>query len=76
MPTKRLFLLKKLLLRDPCVQSIIRAAITGEANYRKVVENLSDSTAYRRRTSVKCVIEFALDLPETKHLLDQIVWDL
>ena len=68
--------LKKLLLRDPCVQAIIRAAIAGEAIYRKVVENLSDSTAYRRRTSVKCVIEFALDLPETKHLLNQIVWDL
>lgn len=52
--------LKKLTLRDPCIQAIVRAATTGEANYRKVVENLSDSTAYRRRTSVRCAVEFAL----------------
>ena len=68
--------LKKLILRDPCIQAIVRAATTGEAHYRKVVENLSDSTAYRRRTSVRCAVEFALDLPEIRDLLDRIVWDL
>lgn len=68
--------LKKLILRDPCIKAIVRTAAAGETNYRKVVENLSDSTAYRRRTSVRCAVEFALDLPEIRCLLDQIVWDL
>jgi len=72
----RNLILKKLLLRDPCIQEIIRAAIVGCANYKNVATCLSDSTAYRRRSSVKCVVEFALDFPETKKLLDQIVWDL
>ncbi len=68
--------LKKLILRDPCIQAIVQAAVAGEANYRRVVENLSDSTAYRRRTSVRCAVEFALDLPEINNLLDRIIWDL
>lgn len=68
--------LKKLILRDPCIQAIVQAAVAGEANYRRVVETLSDSTAYRRRTSVRCAVEFALDLPETNNLLDRIIWDL
>lgn len=68
--------LKKLILRDPCIQAIVQAAVAGEANYRRVVENLSDSTAYRRRTSVRCAVEFALDLPEINNLLNRIIWDL
>lgn len=68
--------LKKLLFRDPCIQAIIQAAINGTANYKEIVKCLSNTTAYRRRTSVKHAVEFALDLPGTKYLLERICWDL
>ena len=68
--------LRRLLLRDRCVQLILKDAINGTANYRSIVNCLSDTTAYRRRTSVKCVVEFALGEPETQALLDHIDWEL
>lgn len=68
--------LRKLLLRDPCIQLIVKQAYSGEANYRTVVKCLSDSTAYRRRTSVKCAVEFALGDETTKMILNNIVWEV
>jgi len=69
-------ILRKLLLRDHCIKVIVKQAMMGQANYRSIVKKLSDSTAYRRRTSVKCAVEFALGSPDTKHLLSNIVWDI
>lgn len=68
--------LRRLLLRDRCIQLIVKDAVKGTANYRSIVKCLSDSTAYRRRTSVKCAVEFALGEPETQSLLDHIDWEL
>ena len=69
-------ILKKLLLRDPCIQSIVQKAVGGSANYRTIVETLSETTAYRRRTSVKCLVEFALGISNTRYLLERIDWEL
>ena len=68
--------LRRLLLRDHCIQLLISDAVKGFARYRSVVHCLSDSTAYRRRTSVKCAVEFALEEPDTQLLLNQIDWGL
>ena len=69
-------ILRKLLLRDPCIQLLVKQAYSGGANYRTVVKCLSDSTAYRRRTSVKCAVEFALGDETTKMILKNIVWEV
>lgn len=68
--------LQKLLLRDRCVQKIVHDAANGTAKYREIVETLSSSTAYRRRTSVKSVVEFALNCDETRALLEKIDWEM
>lgn len=68
-------ILRKLLLRDHCLQALIQKSLLGSVSYRSTVKQLSDSTAYRRRTSVKQLIEFALGFPETEYLLHHIMWD-
>lgn len=69
-------LLRRLIIRDHCVRKIIYSALHGGANYRSIVINLKDSTAYRRRTSVKCAVDFALDTPEALELGAKINWEL
>ncbi len=69
-------ILKKLLLRNKCIQLLIKGTFEGNADYRSTVSILSDSTAYRRRTNVKHAVEFALDYPNTNSILKQINWEM
>lgn len=68
--------LQKLILRDRCVRKIVYEALVGEISYKTIVRNLKDSTAYRRRTSVKCVVDFALDNPDAIFIKEKINWEL
>lgn len=69
-------ILKKLLLRDVCVKSILSKAFIGPVNYRDVVSFLSPSTMIRRRTNVKKLIEFILIDSERKIYLSNINWEV
>lgn len=68
--------LKKLLMRDLCIQTILKQALNGPANYREAVSALSDSTALRRRTNVLCLIEFILKGTECEDVLARIYWEM
>ena len=67
--------LQKLLLRDVCVKTIVRAALNGQVRYRDAVSNLSTSTAYRRRTNVRFLIEYVLGGTECEDALSRIDWE-
>ena len=69
-------ILKKLLLRDVCVKSILSKAFIGPVNYRDVVSFLSPSTMIRRRTNVKKLIEFILIDSEREIYLSNINWEV
>ena len=68
--------LQKLLLRDVCVRTIVRNALNGSTTYRNAVESLSLSTALRRRTNVKCLVEFVLSGTDREEALSRIDWEL
>lgn len=67
---------RKLFMRNPCVKYILFHAKNGGACYHDVVKTLSDSTAYRRRTSVRHIMEFILNTPESRYLLNEIDWEM
>lgn len=69
-------LLRKLLLRNQCVQLLLQQAINGEALYRDIARRMSVSTAMRRRTNVKCCIEFILEPESVQNLLQNINWEI
>jgi hypothetical protein len=69
-------ILKKLLLRDVCVKSILSKAFIGPVNYRDVVSFLSPSTMIRRCTNVKKLIEFILIDSEREIYLSNINWEV
>lgn len=68
--------LRKLMLRDPCVRQIISHALKGAIAYREITSALSDSTALRRRTNVKWLIEYVLTGTEYENALLQIDWNM
>ena len=68
--------LKKMLIRDICVRTIVKAALNGPATYREAVKALSPSTALRRRTNVKCLVDFVLAGTEREDVLSRIDWEL
>lgn len=69
-------ILRKLLLRDLCVKTIVKSALIGPTTYRDVVKALSPSTAIRRRTNVKCLIEFVLSGTDHEEVLSRIDWEV
>lgn len=73
---KKADFLRKLLLRNQCVQLLLRQAISGEAVYRDIANRLSESTAIRRRTNVKCFMEFILEPESVQYLLQNINWEI
>ena len=54
-------LLKAMLLRNPFIQAMIRVAITGYGSYGSLMKDLAESTARRRRQSVRHLLEFLLN---------------
>lgn len=68
--------LQKMLLRDLCVKTIVKNALNGQTSYREAVAALSKSTALRRRTNVKCLVEFVLNGTEREEALSRIDWEL
>lgn len=68
--------LKKLLLRDMCIHSIIHSALNGFTRYADKVSMLSKSTAIRRRTNVKWLIEYILTGTECAEVLLNIDWEV
>ena len=68
--------LKKLLLRDPCIHSIIHSALNDYTRYADKVAALSKSTAIRRRTNVKWLIEYILTGTDCEAALLHIDWEV
>ena len=68
--------LKKLLLRDPCVQNIICRAFSGSVQYDDVVSFLKKSTKIRRRTNVRYLVSFILQDTDREIALSNIDWDV
>lgn len=68
--------LKKLLLRDLCVKTIVKAALQGQTSYREAVKVLSPSTALRRRSNVRYLVEYVLTGTEREDALSRIDWEL
>lgn len=68
--------LKKLLLRDKCVKSMLSKALVGPVNYRDVVLFLSPSTMTRRGTNVKKLLEFIIKDSEREIYLSNINWEV
>lgn len=66
--------LRKMLLRDICVKTMVKSALAGPARYRTLVSCLSDSTAGRRKSNVKCLINFVLSGTEYEDILIKIDW--
>lgn len=68
--------LRKLLLRDLCVKTIVKNALIGSTTYRNAVKMLSTSTAIRRRTNVRCLVEFVLSGTDREEVLSRIDWEV
>jgi hypothetical protein len=66
--------LKKLLLRNAFIQKLIAEAFNGFVSYRNISQCLSDSTSYRRRTSVKILVEYILKDTNKELCLNNIEW--
>ena len=69
-------ILQKLALRDACVRTVVTHALAGTTCYRELVRILSASTALRRRTNVKCLVEFVLEGTEREDALSRIDWEV
>lgn len=67
--------LQKLLLRDLCVKSIVKEALHGPVTYRNIVSFLARSTAVRRRSNVKCLVEYVFNGTAYEHVLARIDWE-
>ena len=68
--------LRKLLLRDLCVKTIVKSALISPTTYRDAIKALSTSTAIRRRTNVRCLIEFVLSGTDREEVLSRIDWEV
>lgn len=68
--------LKKLLLRDPCIQNMLFGVLRGFVKYKEVVSFLKPSTQIRRRTNVRCLVNFILEGSEYEILLSNIDWEV
>lgn len=69
-------IIKKMLLRDPCVKTLLHFAFLGPVRYYDIVSFLKPSTMIRRRTNVKCLVSFVLSETEREVALSNIDWDV
>lgn len=69
-------IIKKMLLRDPCVKTLLHYAFWGPVRYYDIVSFLKPSTMIRRRTNVKCLVSFILSETEREVALSNIEWDV
>ena len=67
--------LQKLLLRDSCIKTIVKQALNGPTDYREVVFFLAKSTAIRRRSNVKYLVEYVLNGTDYEYVLPRINWE-
>ncbi len=68
-------LAKRLLLRNKFIQLLINEAKCGECSYQKLAEEvLSTSTAIRRKSNCKYIIELILKNTSHENLLHNISW--
>lgn len=68
--------LKKLLLRDPCVRTLLHFAFLGPVKYCDIVPFLKKSTMIRRRTNVRSLVLFILNDTEREVAFTNIDWDV
>ncbi len=68
--------LKKVLLRDPCIKVVLYRAINSMVRYAEIVSFLKPSTMIRRRTNVKILINFILKDSEHEIILSKIDWEV
>lgn len=68
--------LKKLLLREKCVKVIISRALRGMTCYRDAVTGLAATTATRRRTNIKWLVEYIMNGTDREDALSRIDWEL
>ena len=67
-------LLRAFLLRNPFLQNMVLATMTGNKAYRDLVKGLSDTTARRRRQSIKQLMAFIFSGTEMESHLENIDW--
>ena len=67
-------LFRRLFLRDRFIQFIVQKALSGQVKYVDTVKCLSLTTANRRRSNVKCVLEEILKNTDYEYVLDNIIW--
>lgn len=68
-------LAKRLSLRNSFIQNIISKAKNGDCNYMALAQQyLSESTAIRRRSNVKFIVQLILEGTSYEFLLKNIVW--
>lgn len=67
-------ILKTLLLQDRFIQYVIAISTKGDIKYSDIVPFLKPSTAYRRKTSVKQLIDFLLSNTTYYDCYDRIDW--
>lgn len=67
--------LKKLMLRNPCIQNLISGAHHGKIRFSDVVPFLTRSTMIRRRTSVRELISFILE-DTNMDIMQNINWEI
>ena len=65
---------RRLFLRDRLIQFIIQKALLDKVRYSEVVKCLSLTTANRRKTNVKRVVEEVLKNTDYEYVLDNIIW--
>lgn len=68
--------LKKLLLRDPCIRTLLHFAFLGPVKYCEIVPFLKKSTMIRRRTNVRSLVLFILNDSEREVAYTNIDWDV
>lgn len=66
--------LKALLLRNPFIQAMIRIAILDYGTYGMLMRGLADSTAKRRRQSIRHLVEFILSGTSREETYRNIDW--
>ena len=67
-------LLRALLLRNPFLQNMVLLTMTGDKAYKDLVMGLADTTAKRRRQSIKQLMHFIFAETNKENLLAQIDW--
>lgn len=67
-------LLRALLLRNPFLHDMVSVTMTGSKAYRDLVKGLSDTTAKRRRQSIKQLMSFIFGGTEMEPRLEKIDW--